>query len=125
TANPSADLVLGQPDLASARANHGAALSAIGFNAPTGLAFDAQNNLYVADFLNTRVLKFLAPVASTSAAAVVYGQANFTTRGVPQTPTPSSMAGPTGVAVDASGTLYVAVPSDNRVLVFAPASASG
>src|SRR5204863_4991775 len=35
------------------------------------------------------------------------------------------MAGPQGLAVDPSGALYVAVPLDNRVLVFAPEAASG
>ena len=61
--NPAADFALGQPDLHSARANQGAAVSASGFNQPDALAFDAQNNLYVADYLNSRVLKFPSPVA--------------------------------------------------------------
>jgi len=123
--NPSADFALGEPDLHSANANHGAPVSASGFNQPVALAFDAQNNLYIADFLNTRVLKFPSPVAAASLATVAYGEPNLTSRGVPQLPTSSSMAGPTGVAVDATGTLFAAVPIDNRVLVFAPNAASG
>ncbi len=123
--NPAADFALGQPDLHSAGANHGAAVSASGFNQPVALAFDSQNNLYVADYLNTRVLKFPSPVTATSVATVAYGEPNLTSRGVPQLPTSSSMAGPAGVAVDANGALYVAVPLDNRVLVFAPGAASG
>src|SRR5690242_11177201 len=51
--NPDADFALGQPDLHSASANHNAAVSASGFNQPAGLAFDSQNSLYVADYLNT------------------------------------------------------------------------
>jgi len=125
TINPAADLVLGQPDFHSARTNRGAAVSAAGFNSPLALTFDAQSNLYVADFFNTRVMKFPAPVTSASAATIIYGEPNATTRGVPQIPTSSSMAGPAGVAVNSDGTLYVAVPNDNRVLVFAPATASG
>jgi len=35
------------------------------------------------------------------------------------------MAGPSGLAVDASWKLYVAIPNDNRVLVFLTAAASG
>ena len=123
--SPAADLVVGQPNLQSAAANAGGDISASGFSAPMGLAFDAQNNLYVADFQNARVLKFAAPVTGASAAATVYGQAKFTTGAVPQTPTSSSMKGPAAVALDAKGSLYVAVPNDNRVLVFASGAASG
>ncbi|HKX00124.1 MAG TPA: NHL repeat-containing protein, partial [Bryobacteraceae bacterium] len=131
--NPSADLVLGQPDFLSAGANRGGAISAAGFNMaavpqlvpPVGLAFDAQNNLYVADFQNTRVLKFPAPLTSASVATIVYGQTTFTARGVPQVPTASSLDGPAGVAVDASGNLFVAIPLDNRILMFAAGAASG
>src|SRR5207245_3532000 len=123
--NPAADFALGQPDLHSASPDHGAAVSASGFNQPTALAFDAQNNLYVADYLNARVLKFPSPVAAISPATVAYGQPNLTSRGVLQLPTSSSMAGPTGVTIDASGTLFAAVRIDNRVLVFAPSAASG
>jgi uncharacterized protein (TIGR03437 family) len=125
TINPAADLVLGQPDFHSAGANRGAAVSAAGFSSPFALTFDTQNNLYVADFFNTRVMKFPAPLTSASAATIIYGEPNPTTRSVPQIPTSSSMAGPTGVAVNSGGTLYVAVPNDNRILVFAPATTSG
>lgn len=133
TTNPSADLVIGQPDFASANPNAGGAVSASGFNMtalaqlvpPVGLAFDAQNNLYVADFQNTRVLKFSAPLSSKSVASVVYGQQKFTTRGVPQIPTASSLNGPAGISADAAGNLYVAIPLDNRVLMFAAGAASG
>lgn len=123
--HPAADLVLGQIDFQSANPDRGGAVSATGFDGPFALCFDAQNNLYVSDYANTRILKFVAPVISGSAATVVFGQTNFTSRGVPQVPTSSSLAGPTAVAVDPSGKLYVAVPYDNRVLVFASAGASG
>ncbi len=123
--NPAADLVLGQPDFHSGNPDRGGAISASGFDAPFAVAFDTKNNLYVADFVNTRVLEFPAPITSASVATVVYGQSAFTSRGVPQTPTSSSMAGPAGVATNAAGNLYVAVPNDNRVLVFAPGAASG
>jgi uncharacterized protein (TIGR03437 family) len=120
-----ADLVLGQPDFHSSSANGGKEVSASAFNTPMGVAFDAQANLYVADSLNARVLKFPAPVTSAAAATVAYGQPKLTTTGIPPLPTPFSMAGPEGVALDKSGTLYVAIAADNRVLVFAPAAVSG
>jgi len=120
-----ADVILGQPNATSAKANRGGAVSASGFDVPWGLAFDSNNNLYVADFLNARVLEFPASVTSASTATTVFGQAAFTTRVVPATPTASSLQGPTGVAVNAAGDVYVAVPADNRVLMFPPGAASG
>lgn len=124
-AAPAADVVLGQANATTGAANRGGVVSNSGFSSPRGLAFDSKNNLYVADFLNARVLGFQAPVTSTSTAAMVFGQSKFTTRTVPAVPTASSLAGPTGLALDASGALYVAVPGDNRVLVFPPGAASG
>ena len=123
--DPAADLILGQPNATVGKVNRGGAVSASGFDAPWGLAFDAKDNLYVADFLNARVLEFSAPVTSASTAANVFGQALFTTRTVPPTPTSSSLAGPVGVAVDVAGELFVSVPGDNRVLVFPPGAVSG
>jgi len=123
--NPSADLVLGQPDFTSSSPDRGLTVSAAGFDSPFSLTFDIQHNLYVSDFQNTRVLKFAAPLTGASVATAVYGEADFITRGVPQIPTASSMAGPTGIALDATGNLYVAVPNDNRVLVFAAGAKAG
>src|SRR5712692_7888633 len=91
TASPAADLVLGQKDFSSGTPDHGSPVSATGFNTPVSLIFDARDNLYVADFLNARVLEFSAPVTAASGATNVFGQANFTTRGVPQVATASSM----------------------------------
>jgi uncharacterized protein (TIGR03437 family) len=120
---PPADTVIGQSDMFSGSANRGgSALTASGFNTPIGLAFDAQGNLYVADFNNTRVLKFAAPLGPNvpnPAAAMVIGEPDFASRGVPLQASNATLAGPVGVAVDNAGNLYVAVPNDNRVLIFA------
>jgi uncharacterized protein (TIGR03437 family) len=116
-----ADTVVGQKDLFSGSANAGGPISANGFDTPAGLVFDGQNNLYVSDFNNTRVLRFtgpLGPSGSLPAASAVWGEANFATRGVPLQATASTLAGPIGLSLDGSGNLYVAVPRDNRVLVF-------
>ena len=124
-----ADTVVGQKDLFSGGANAGGTvISASGLDTPNGLALDSQGNLYVADFNNTRVLRFagpLSPSGSIPAANAVWGESNFATRGVPQQATSSSMAGPSGLALDSSGNLYVAVPLDNRVLVFPTAAGTG
>lgn len=125
TADPAADIILGQPNATSIKANRGGAVSGSGFSNPWGLTFDAKGNLYVADFLNARVLEFANPVASASTASTVFGQTLFTVRTVPAIPTASSLAGPVGIAVDATGNLFIAVPGDNRVLMFPAGSASG
>ncbi len=123
---PSADLVIGQRDFASGAANHnGLGVTASGFDQPAGLAFDAQGNLYVADFNNARVLKFAGSFSSATtdpAAASVIGQASFTARVTTALPSASTLVGPVGLSVDGSGNLYVAVPGENRILMF-PASA--
>lgn len=124
----SADTVIGQADFLSGAANGGSAVSASGLSAPVGLSFDAQGNLYVADFGNSRALRFPAPLGPSNpnaAATAVWGQPNFATRGTGQAASATSMGGPLGVAVDNSGNLYVAIPSDNRVLVFPTATPIG
>jgi uncharacterized protein (TIGR03437 family) len=121
---PVADLVLGQKDLVSGTANAGGQVSASGFDAPTALVFDAQGNLYVSDYNNTRVLRFAAPLTPNEPATAVWGQSNFASRGVPQQASATTLAGPISIAV-ANGNLYVAVPHDNRVLVFPTATTTG
>lgn len=118
--NPEADLVLGQRDFVSSGPNRssGANVSAAGFDTPVALAFDAQNNLFVSDFANARILRFSSPVNIDATAVSVFGQPNFTSRGVPAQASSSSLAGPSGLAVDSAGNLYVAVPNDNRIMVF-------
>ena len=121
TAPVAADLVIGQKDFVSSQPDQGSGVSANGLDTPAGLAADAQSNLYVADSNNARVLKFAGPVGGSGnnpAAAAVWGQSNFTTKAVPAQANSSSMSGPEGIAADANGNLYVAVPHDNRVLVF-------
>jgi uncharacterized protein (TIGR03437 family) len=123
--NPAADLVVGQASAATGTANRGGAVSGAGFNSPRGLVVDSKNNLYVADYLNYRVLLFQAPLTAASSASVAYGQPKFTTRGLPNPPTAASLAGPMGLALGPSGALYVAVPADSRVLVFSGTAVSG
>lgn len=94
-----------------------------------GLAVDPVSGiLWVADPGNNRVLGFLNAKGFTNgeAATIVLGQPDFhsyfvnNTDGQPsETPTDSSLAGPTALAVDpATGNLWVADTQNNRVLVF-------
>jgi uncharacterized protein (TIGR03437 family) len=118
---PAADTVMGQKDFFSNTANAGGAVSGSGFDTPSGLIFDAQDNLYVSDARNSRVLKFsapLGPASGTITASAVWGQSNFASKGVPQQASASTISAPGALAIDTGGNLYVAVPSDNRVLIF-------
>ena len=128
TTPPDADIVIGQKDFISNTTNAGGTISAAGLDSPAAITFDSQGNLYISDFNNTRVLKFpgpFAPSTQTISASAVWGQSNFTTRGVPQQASASTLAGPLGLSVDGSGNLYVASAADHRVLVFGPDTAAG
>lgn len=117
-----ADTVIGQNSFTGNAADAAGAVSASGFDGPAALAFDQQNNLYVADSNNNRVLMFAGPLGPSTlfpAATAVWGQANYATRTLPAQPSATSMNGPTGIAIDGNGNLYVSAPNDNRILQFA------
>ena len=119
---PQADLVVGQKDFGFGSPNGGVGVGPAGFNSPRGVALDPQSNLYVSDYQNARVLKFQAPVATNASAVACLGQANCASRTIVIPPTNASMATPTGLAATSNGTIYVAVPGENRVLAFPPNS---
>jgi uncharacterized protein (TIGR03437 family) len=124
---PPADTVVGQKDFVSSSADQGAGVSATGLDTPTGIAFDAQSNLYVADANNARVLRFSGPILPNvvnAAANGLWGQGGFTTRAVPPLASGTTLNGPNNIAVD-SNSLYVAIPHDNRILVFPLSPATG
>lgn len=126
TVNPGADIVVGQAGFSSGGRNGGGnAVSASGFDLPTGLAFDQRNNLYVSDFNNGRVLKFAAPVGTNAAAVTALGQSDLVTGKAPLQASASTLAGPAGLTLDSAGNLYVAVPKDNRILSFPANAVSG
>ena len=88
-----------------------------GFNGPIGLAVDPlSGNLYVADFNNSRVLRFLSPFANPTRIEpdAVYGQPNFTSR-TASAPSSSSLNQPRAVAFDSAGNLWVADSGNHRV----------
>ncbi|MDB5152728.1 MAG: hypothetical protein JWR54_1479 [Mucilaginibacter sp.] len=79
------------------------------FNGPAGLAIDAAGNIYVADFNNNLIRKITSlGVATTFAGSGAAGSANGS--GIA-----ASFNGPRGVAVDASGNLYVADANNNQI----------
>lgn len=132
-----ADLVIGQTDLMTTVCNSGGVhvsspapgqltqqptQSSLCY--PTGLAVDPSGNLYVADSLNGRVLRFPTPFqncpgskCSGLQADLVLGQSGFTGLKNPS-PSQSVMSFPYGVVYDAANGVLVSDRTANRVLLF-------
>ncbi len=118
TNGANADAVLGQTDFVSSST----ATSQNGMSGPVGLAVDNSGNLWIADRFNDRVLRFdnAASKANGANADAVLGQTDFVSNGAATTQ--NRMYWPTGLAMDSSGTLWVADQRNNRVLRFANAA---
>jgi DNA-binding beta-propeller fold protein YncE len=114
-----ADGVLGQGDFTSSAF----ATTASGMFRPTGVAVDSASHLWVADYNNSRVLRFdgAAGKANGAAADGVLGQSDFTSSAFATTA--SGMYFPYSVAVDSAGRLWVADQINRRVLRFDGAAA--
>ncbi|QQS45055.1 MAG: HYR domain-containing protein [Acidobacteriota bacterium] len=90
----------------------GGQATAARFNRPTGLAVDAQDNLYVADSGNNRVRK-IDP--NTGVITNFAGNGGFGYGGDGIEATLTSLNNPTGIAFDAIGNLYIADRNNQRV----------
>ncbi|HEY6391149.1 MAG TPA: NHL repeat-containing protein, partial [Bryobacteraceae bacterium] len=137
------DLIIGQKDVDGHSANEGTVFPSektLAFNnAPAGLTFDKDGNLWVADRLNNRVLRYPAGALGSGApnepsADLVLGEKDFTTNALPLN-LGASLCGnsgmaaepcgknflrqPSGLAFDPKGRLFVA-DGDSRVVVYAP-----
>ncbi len=82
-----------------------------GLSVPYGVALDNNGNLYIADSGNNRVRK-VAPDGSIGTVAG-NGTSGFSGDGGPATA--AELAGPSGLAVDVSGNLYIADRLNNRI----------
>ena len=125
-----ADLVIGHPDFTSNTANNGSvSATATGLNSPQGIALESSGNLYVADTLNHRVLKYNTGFSNGMAASVVIGQPNFTSnlanQGGGSTPSARTLNYPVGLAIDTTGHLFVADVNNNRALGYKPPFSNG
>jgi trimeric autotransporter adhesin len=88
----------------------GGPATAASLNMVFGLAVDSADNLYIADTDNFRVRKVSGGIITTVAGN---GSSGFSGDGGPATS--AWLEGPEGVAVDLTGNLYIADPSNQRV----------
>jgi hypothetical protein len=114
------DVIFGQPGFNSGLCNNGGP-GAGTMCLPSGIATDANNDLFLADFGNQRVLEYMQPLATNppnTSAGLVLGQTTLTSNGV-NAPKTNSLFFPDAVALDRSvspNRLYAADTSNNRVL---------
>lgn len=88
----------------------GGAATSAQLDTPTGVAVDGSGNLYIADSHNQRIRKVSGGTISTVAGT---GVAGFSGDG--GAATSAQLALPTGIAVDAAGSLYIADTNNHRV----------
>jgi len=88
----------------------GAAVSAQ-INGPYGLAADRTGNIYIADQLNNRIRM----VNTSGVISTIAGNGSAGFGGDGSSALSATLNGPTGVAVDASGNVYIADMNNHRI----------
>jgi sugar lactone lactonase YvrE len=119
-----ADLALGQIDLVKTARNF---IDGRGLNWPGAVAIDSSNpgmsHVYIVDTPNNRVLGWRTPNGAIGhqPADLVIGQPDFFSYDCNQTheSTAQTLCGPSAVAIDKQGNVFVADDSNGRVLEFA------
>jgi sugar lactone lactonase YvrE len=122
--------VIGQQSFTANFGNQGLAFpTASTLSGPYSLATDDSGHLFVADLMNSRIVRYTLPITTNNQAAdLVLGQADFgswlANRGN-STPGANTLNKPQGVAVDSDGSVYVSDSDNNRVLKFAAPLSNG
>jgi DNA-binding beta-propeller fold protein YncE len=119
-----AEYVVGQPDFVT----WAAATTQAGMDGCSSAAVDLTNGkLYVCDYSNNRVLRYSYPITgNTPNAELVFGQSDYVTNTANAGGrSASSLNGPSGIAVDGTGRLWVADLNNSRVVWYNAAHAIG
>ena len=87
-----------------------------GLSDALGMALDSAGNLFIADFIDQRIRKVSNGVITTVAGN---GTQGFSGDGGPAFN--AQLSGPQGVAVDSSGTVYIADGGNSRIRLLTPA----
>ena len=90
----------------------GAAATAATLNSPSGLAVDSYGNLYIADTGNN-VIRKVTGGTITTVPATTHRPAG--TAAIAGRPTSANLNGPTAVAFDSAGNLYIADNGNNLI----------
>ncbi|MGE5498258.1 MAG: GDSL-type esterase/lipase family protein, partial [Syntrophothermus sp.] len=116
-----AEAVLGQADFSTSTA--AATPTASSMNNPIGIIVDKSGILWVADFNNSRVLRFdnASSKASGAAADGVLGQPDFVTKTAATTA--AGLNNPVGISMDNDGILWVADFNNHRIIKYTNAAA--
>jgi len=116
TTNWIVSTIAGNGDSGHADGSNGAAT----FSGPTGVAVDANSNLYVADQFNNAIRK-ITPLAGTTKWVVTTIAGLAGTQGSANgVGTNASFYNPSGVAVDPGGNVYVADQDNNTIRMITP-----
>ena len=91
----------------------GGAATAAALNGPTGLRFDSDGNLYIADTQNHRIRR----VTSAGVISTVVGDGVARSTGDNGPATGASITQPADIAIDAANILYVSDTSSGRIRV--------
>jgi hypothetical protein len=114
------NLVFGQGGNFNTNSCDGSGVSASSLCFPVGVAVDNHGNLFVVDQDDNRVFEYNTPLATDTVADEVFGQGGSFSSTIQNKGGfgASALNGPSGIALDLSGDLYIADSSNNRVLEY-------
>ncbi|MBV9504417.1 MAG: SMP-30/gluconolactonase/LRE family protein [Acidobacteriia bacterium] len=96
--------------------NNGSAATSAQLAAPTGLAIDSSNNIYIGDTTNHTVLKVTAATGIISTIGGTAGSSGTTNENNGSLATAALLNAPSALAVDSSNNVYIADSSNHVVM---------